>query len=156
MFNGKLEIYEKSQFLFLLNREKERALRYRRNLSLVVFSIIQQDGINPNGHKPPEGNSTEPLIEVLKHQIRCTDMIGKLDEHRVSAILLEANQRDAKRIAKRIQQVIENQTVTELSDRCKTIFLGGVCYPKSEIDPSDFLNMSISGGADFLLRINVQ
>jgi len=154
MFIEQIEIYEKDYFVYHLNREKERARRYRRHFSLLVLAVIQEKN-GSNGGKDSANPDMGALISLIKSEIRCTDLFGKIDDHRVSTLLLEANIRHAKRIAERIQQTVQSNSLSGLAETCKSIFIGGVCYPRSEVDPYDFLNMSLSGGSDFLIGIDI-
>ena len=87
-----------------IQREKERAVRDRQKLSLVVFHIE---------YKNRKDKAIQNLLNTIQKRVRLTDEWGWLDKSRLSVMLPNTDAEGARRLAEDISQSISSDLLRE-------------------------------------------
>jgi hypothetical protein len=128
-------VFTKQSFLFLLGLEIKKAQRYRNCLGLLSLTFTQLSA--------PLENPTIPLKtlgNVLRHQMRETDIVGQGGTNRLLVMLAHADVMGAQKVIERVEQALHHHGMRE---KGLAMEIHEVCFPTRPVD--DLLRMAASG-----------
>ena len=114
--------------------EIERANRYGRVLSLIIFDIDDFKNYNDTwGHQ--EGDKLLVLFAALSGQcVRGIDLLARYGGEEFVVILPEATEEEASAVAERIRETTEKQTIAAFGEgKGATVSAGVASYPKHAV-----------------------
>lgn len=138
--DGLTQIFNKRYFLETLEREISRALRYRRELSLVMFDIDHFKQINDtNGHLAGD-YVLKQLAQVIKTRIRREDIMARYGGEEFALILPEVDHHNGQQTAEKIRKLVE-KTVFKFEDARipVTVSVGLATLPSGGAEPSELI-----------------
>jgi diguanylate cyclase (GGDEF)-like protein len=128
------QVYNKRYFSEALEREYNRAQRYKREMSLVVFDVDHFKAINDeHGHLAGDAVLRQVAAEV-KPKLREQDIFARVGGEEFALLLPEINREGAMATAEKVRKLVEAATfvvetlsvkmtvsagVTALDARCK-------------------------------------
>lgn len=123
--DGLTQVCNQRYFLEVLDREVDRALRYNRALSLVIFDIDHFKQVNDKyGHLAGDHVLRE-LIEGIKGKVRRHDVLARYGGEEFAVILPEIDLAGAKAMAEKLRLLVEEHGFDfDESDVHVTISLG--------------------------------
>ena len=151
MFDIVSQTLEREAFDYLLNLEVKKAARYLYFFSLMV---LQKDKILRGLSPPEEETLIRKLADIVKEEVRTTDMIGRIENDKFFLILDQADFQSSFKVGVRIKDRIENYAFkTNGHTIGMTTSIGIACFPTHASDivtlrqKADIaLNMAIEGG----------
>ena len=151
MFDMVTQTLEREAFDYLLNLEVKKAARYLYFFSLMV---LQKDKILRGLSPPEEETLIRKLADIVKEEVRTTDMIGRIENDKFFLILDQADFQSSFKVGVRIKDRIENYVFkTNGHTIGMTTSIGIACFPTHASDivtlrqKADIaLNMAIEGG----------
>lgn len=106
-FDELTEIYNRRKFFEISSAELERAKRYNRPLSLIMFDLNNFKDINDTlGHIVGD-QFLKKIVQVCKTHLRAQDAIGRFGGDEFVILLPETNLNDANEVAYRLNQNIQ-------------------------------------------------
>lgn len=100
-------LYNRRKFYELLEQEKERAVRYFRPLSLVMFDIDHFKAVNDtHGHAAGDG-VLRTTASVVTDQIRTSDIMGRIGGEEFAVLATETTSENAMVLAEKIRCAVE-------------------------------------------------
>lgn len=147
-FDRLTQVLEREFFEYLLDLEVHKAVRY-----LYFFSLLV---IQPNGNGVQDESIAKTIAQLIRGEIRGTDVVGRIGEDRFFVILHQADFQQARGIGERIRQKISHYTfVVKEQEVRKTVSIGGACFPTHANDmdslilkAEEMLNQSKMGGGN--------
>ncbi len=139
--DGLTQIYNRRYLTEQLNRELGRALRYRRDLSVIIFDIDHFKGINDtHGHLAGD-YVLKQLATVVRSKIRREDVFARYGGEEFCVLLPEADRGHASQFAEKIRKLTESTTFQFEGESIRvTVSLGVAALDHSrKITPSEFL-----------------
>jgi len=93
-------------FSEILEREKQRAIRYKQNISLAYIDCDNFKKVNDEyGHQ--EGNKVLSLVaSTMTNCIRKTDYAARIGGDEFAILLTEASPEDAKKVIKKVKDIL--------------------------------------------------
>src|SRR6202012_3789592 len=105
--DGLTQIFNRRYFVETLEREIGRALRYRRDLSLIMFDIDRFKGVNDTfGHLAGD-HVLKHLASVIKTRIRREDVLARYGGEEFAIVLPEIDHYNAMAFAEKIRKLVE-------------------------------------------------
>ena len=105
--DGLTQVFNRRYFVETLEREIGRALRYRRDLSLIMFDIDRFKGVNDSfGHLAGD-HVLKHLASVIKTRIRREDVLARYGGEEFAIVLPEIDGANAVPFAEKIRQIVE-------------------------------------------------
>ncbi len=122
-------------FDFFVEWEVKRSFRYQDYVSLLV--------IGPD-RSPQDEENIRRLIEVVRRNIRETDLIGSLngDGRRFGILLLCADLDVAYIVGSRIMDHVRKYSFPGEPGERLTISIGGACFPTNTTEKEDLLRLA--------------
>jgi diguanylate cyclase (GGDEF)-like protein len=141
--DGLTQIFNKRHFSEALNREVSRALRYRRELSLVMFDLDHFKLVNDK-HGHLAGDSVlKTLAATVKARIRGEDVFARFGGEEFAIILPEIDGHNAHQFAEKIRHIVETTDFRFEGTRIEvTISMGVATLDPDESDPSQLIKRS--------------
>ncbi len=134
------ELYNHAYFWERLNEEIERAKRHSHHLSLIMIDIDDFKKYNDLfGHLKGD-DSLRTLSQILKTQIRKSDIAARYGGEEFAIILPETSMKKAFVLAERVRKAVEENKDKFLSPL--TISLGVATFPTSAQDAKSLLQQS--------------
>lgn len=135
--DGLTEAYNKRFFLDVLDRELNRALRYQRTLSLVMFDIDHFKSINDtHGHLAGDYVLRE-LASLVAQNIRREDIFARYGGEEFALILPEVKSEAAWRVCEKLRRLIETRPFSFADQRVEVTTSFGIRSTRqNEIDVS--------------------
>jgi diguanylate cyclase (GGDEF)-like protein len=101
-------LYNYRYMIFSLESELERALRYKRSLSLMMLDIDYFKSLNDTyGHQC--GNVViKTVAQLLKRNVRRTDIVARYGGDELSIILTETDSERSREVAEKLKNVIND------------------------------------------------
>ena len=135
--DGLTGIYNHRYFQDFIERELNRAKRYRHALSLVMLDIDLFKGVN-DAHGHPAGDRVlQQVAGVLRKQARDVDLVARYGGEEFMVVLPETRKREAVNIANRIRVQIRDITFKDEHGRDLeriTVSLGVASFPEDGAD----------------------
>lgn len=100
-------IYNRRKFFEIGNAELERAKRYNRSLSLIMFDLNNFKNINDSHGHMIGDEALKKVIRVCKKQLRIQDTIGRFGGDEFVILLPETDITKSTEIANRLHQEIQ-------------------------------------------------
>ncbi|MDA3862900.1 MAG: GGDEF domain-containing protein [Deltaproteobacteria bacterium] len=138
--DGLTQIFNKRYYMEQLENEMSRAVRYDRDLSLIMFDIDHFKHVNDeHGHLAGD-YVLRKLANAISEVIRREDIFSRYGGEEFSIILPEISLDNARFFSNKIRQVVED-TVFRFEDNIIpiTISLGVAFYDPSMKTTSDFI-----------------
>lgn len=105
--DGLTQVYNRRYFVETLEREIGRALRYRRDLSLIMFDIDRFKSVNDNfGHLAGD-HVLKHLASVVRGRIRREDVLARYGGEEFAILLPEIDRNAALAFAEKIRKLVE-------------------------------------------------
>jgi two-component system, cell cycle response regulator len=105
--DGLTQIFNKRYFSECIEREIARALRYRREISLVMFDIDHFKQVNDT-HGHLAGDSVlKTLALTVKNRIRREDLFARYGGEEFAIVLPEIDVHNAHQFAEKIRRIVE-------------------------------------------------
>jgi diguanylate cyclase (GGDEF)-like protein len=105
--DGLTQVFNRRYFVETLEREIGRALRYRRDLSLIMFDIDRFKGVNDSfGHLAGD-HVLKHLASVIKTRIRREDVLARYGGEEFAFVLPEIDHYNAMQFAEKIRKLVE-------------------------------------------------
>lgn len=141
--DGLTQIFNKRYFLETLEREIGRALRYRRELSLIMFDIDHFKLINDTyGHLAGD-YVLKQLATVIRGRIRREDILSRYGGEEFAIILPEIDGYNASQFGDKIRKLTEKaQFVFEDTDIHLTISVGVASLTQGLEDAREFVRLT--------------
>ena len=128
-------VFNRQSFLFLLDLEIKKAQRYQNYLSLLSFTF---DYLNPYLPKNP-GISLKTMGNLLKDELRETDVIGQGGANRLLVMLPYSDMLGAQKVRRRLEQTLRDYG---FGTRGFAIQIDEVCFPTHATSTEDLLRMA--------------
>lgn len=126
-------ILNRDLFLFLLDHEVKRARRYQNFLCLIFFRIKQ-------GSKDHNGGGLEACYQILsnllKEEIRESDIIGSLELNQLIALLPYADAKAGDYVKSRFEDALKYY---EFESKGFDITIDQVCFPVHGTNTMDLI-----------------
>ena len=105
--DGLTQVFNRRYFVETLEREIGRALRYRRELSLIMFDIDRFKDVNDSfGHLAGD-HVLKHLASVIKTRIRREDVLARYGGEEFAIVLPEIDGYNAMQFAEKIRKLVE-------------------------------------------------
>ncbi|MFX0199046.1 MAG: GGDEF domain-containing protein [Candidatus Hodarchaeota archaeon] len=128
-------VFNRQSFLFLLDLEIKKAQRYQNYLSLLSFTF---DHLHPPLKDNPS-ISLKTVGNLLKDELRETDVIGQSGTNRLLVMLPYADMTGAHQVRRRLEKILHD---FGFSTRGFAIEVGEVCFPTHATNIDDLLRMA--------------
>jgi len=128
-------VFNRQSFLFLLDLEIKKAQRYQNYLSLLSFTF---DHLHPSLRNNP-GISLKTMGNLLKGELRETDVIGQGAANRLLVMLPYADMTGAHKVKERLEQTLHDYG---FGAKGLAIEIGEVCFPTHATNIQDLLRMA--------------
>ncbi|HIE59298.1 MAG TPA: GGDEF domain-containing protein [Hydrogenothermaceae bacterium] len=133
---GLTGLFNKGKFNKVLKKEVERAKRYKRPLSLIIFDIDHFKRINDTyGHKVGDEVLKE-LAKIIKSVIRKADFVARWGGEEFVILAPETDLDGALNLAEKLRQTVEKHQFPTVKN--VTISLGVAQYIDGET-PEEFI-----------------
>lgn len=137
--DGLTQIFNKRYFTETLEREIGRALRYRRQLSLIMFDIDHFKEVNDNyGHLAGD-HILRALAAAIKTRIRREDILARYGGEEFAIVLPEIERENAAVFAEKIRMLIERTSFVFESLTIPVRISVGVASLTQELEDCDSL-----------------
>ena len=118
-------------FKFLLESEGKRAMRYSYFFSILAIEIDQ----------PENGELLGTLAGLIRKSTRTADLIGRIDQQRLTVILHHAETPNTYNVGERIRDHVEKYNfVVKNTHSRRTVSVGGACFPTHTTDIQGLLS----------------
>ena len=128
-------VFNRQSFIFLLDLEIKKAQRYQNYLSLLSFTF---DHLHPSLTGNP-GISLTTMGNLLKDELRDTDVIGHGGTNRLLVMLPYADMTGAHQVRKRLERILQDYG---FSAKGFSIEIDEVCFPTHATNIEDLLQMA--------------
>lgn len=108
-------VYNYRYFTHRLNQEVEKARRYKRQLSLIIFDIDNFKDFNDTYGHPAGDNALKEAAKVFLENIRDIDVLARYGGEEFLVLLPETGVDEAFIAAERIRQAVEKDTKVTVS-----------------------------------------
>jgi diguanylate cyclase (GGDEF)-like protein len=128
------QVLRKPIFDYLFELEVKKAVRYQYFLTVLFLEV--------DGAEPAQGVDGQHgvIAELLRDELRATDVIGRLTEERFSILLHHADDANTQRIGERLRRRIADYVFAQGQEGRRTVSIGGACFPTSGNYPEDLLS----------------
>lgn len=110
--DGLTGLYNHRYFQEEMDKELERAKRYERSFSLIIFDLDHFKKVNDTYGHPAGDHVLVAVSRTAERAVRATDIVARYGGEEFAVILPEANFSDAKEVADRIRGDIEQMSTT--------------------------------------------
>jgi diguanylate cyclase (GGDEF)-like protein len=118
-------LYNRRHFFELAGREYQRARRYKRPLTAVMLDLDHFKNVNDTHGHATGDQVLESLAMICKNELREIDILGRYGGEEFCVLLPESNLLDARKVATRLCQRIQETTFeTDRTSVKITISLG--------------------------------
>ena len=135
------QVLRKPMFDYLFELEVKKAVRYQYFLTVLFLELDYAHG---DGAVSAQGLAVdgqyEVIAELLRDELRATDVIGRLSEDRFSILLHHADDANTQRIGERLRRRIADYVFSQGQEGRRTVSIGGACFPTSGNYPEDLLS----------------
>jgi diguanylate cyclase (GGDEF)-like protein len=98
------ELFNRSQFILLANREVERTLRYDKNMSAMMIDIDHFKRVNDTYGHAVGDQALYAIARLCKQTLRSIDIVGRYGGDEYALILPETDLESARLVAERLRQ----------------------------------------------------
>ena len=124
-------------FEFVLDGELKRAVRSQNYLTLVTLEASREwDGMTVTA----DDGTVEEMAQIVRHEVRDTDLLGYTDTGTLSLVLLDADFQNSTRVIDRLVQRMDHYDFpTPLR-----VSVGAACYPTDAVDADSLKRQAVS------------
>lgn len=132
-------LFNRRRFHNVMEKEFERARRYKTPFSLMLLDIDHFKAVNDSfGHSVGDG-VLKDLANLIRGNVREVDTAARYGGEEFSVILPNTKKEDAVNVAERIRKSVEANRFGELGGRVVTVSIGISGAPDGPIDSEDKL-----------------
>jgi two-component system, cell cycle response regulator len=132
--DGLTQIFNRRYFVETLEREIGRALRYRRDLSLIMFDIDKFKSVNDSfGHLAGD-HVLKHIATAVKNKIRKEDVLARYGGEEFAILLPEIDHHNACAFAEKIRALIERTPSKFEQHKIEATVSVGVAALRGDID----------------------
>ena len=137
LFEADNRLLKRHAFEFVLDGELKRAVRSQNFLTLVTLETNREwDGMSVTA----DDGTVEEVAEIVRHEVRDTDLLGFTNGGMLSLVLLDADYDNSTKVIDRLIQRMEHYDFpTPLR-----ISVGAACYPTHAVDADSLKRQAIS------------
>lgn len=118
-------LYNRRHFMELAQREFERARRYKRDLSAMIFDLDHFKRVNDAYGHPVGDEVLRAIGRLCREKLREADPIGRYGGEEFAALMVETSLQDAEQAAERLRREVEKMIVhTQAGEIKVTISIG--------------------------------
>jgi two-component system, cell cycle response regulator len=141
--DGLTQIFNRRYFIETLEREIGRALRYRRELSLIMFDVDRFKQVNDtHGHLAGD-YVLKHLASVIRARIRREDVLARYGGEEFGIVLPEIDHYNAMQFAEKVRRLIEQADFRfEDSAIPVTVSVGVACLRGEVEDVLEFVKVA--------------
>jgi diguanylate cyclase (GGDEF)-like protein len=111
--DGLTGLYNRRHFLELAQIEFERARRYKRHLSAMMFDIDHFKIVNDTHGHPFGDKVLQAIANLCMEKLREADPIARYGGEEFIALIVEASASSAKKVGERLRRAVEQMTVDD-------------------------------------------
>ena len=137
LFEEQTRLLKPNAFEFVLDGELKRAVRSQNFLTLVTLETNREwDGMSVTA----DDGTVEEVAEIIRHEVRDTDVLGFSSAGLLSIVLLDANYENSTKVIDRLVQRMDHYDFpTPLR-----ISVGAACYPTHAVDAQSLKRQAVS------------
>jgi GGDEF domain-containing protein len=136
-FEEETRLLQPNAFEFVLDGELKRAVRSQNFLTLVTVETNREWG---GMTVTADEGTVEEVAEVIRHEVRDTDVLGYTSSGMLSLMLLDA---DFENSTKVIDRLIQRMNHYDFPAPLR-ISVGAACYPTHAVDAESLKRQAIS------------
>ncbi|MBI9046011.1 MAG: GGDEF domain-containing protein [Anaerolineaceae bacterium] len=138
-------LLNRRQFFELAEREIERAKRYKRELSILILDIDNFNSVNEVYGFTTGDNVLKRIAKCCQTTLRDTDLLGKYGGEEFIILLPETNLENTCLLVQRLQEMITNESYTDLGVESPITTCAGITMMKDEatIIIDQFINQAV-------------
>jgi diguanylate cyclase (GGDEF)-like protein/PAS domain S-box-containing protein len=126
------ETFNRRQLELLGKQELDRALRYRRSVSIIMLDIDYFKEVNDNfGHNAGDF-VLQRIAKILQNRLRSTDYLGRYGGDEFIVIMPETDLDQSQVVAERLRSAVKNQKIVVNNQEIKLSISVGVSGVSSE------------------------
>jgi hypothetical protein len=136
-FEEERRLLAPNAFEFVLDGELKRAVRSQNYLTLVTLEASREwDGMTVTA----DDGTVEEMAQIVRHEVRDTDLLGYTDTGTLSLVLLDADFTNSTRVIDRLVQRMDHYDFpTPLR-----VSVGAACYPTDAVDADSLRRQAVS------------
>jgi hypothetical protein len=137
LFDDESRLLKQHAFEFVLDGELKRAVRSQNFLTLVTLETNREwDGMTVTADE----GTVEEVAEIVRHEVRDTDVLGFTSQGLLSLVLLDA---DFDSSAKVIDRLVQRMDHYDFPSPLR-ISVGAACYPTHAVDAESLKRQAVS------------
>lgn len=134
--DGLTQVYNKRYFLENLERELSRSRRYGRHLSLCLFNMDYFRQVNDSYGYLIGDQTLKQIARLVRENIRREDFLARYGGTEFAIILPEIEYENAKNMAEKVRQLVENHRLIFGPTRLKATISMGLAFADETINTS--------------------
>ena len=136
-FDADNRLLKRHAFEFVLDGELKRAVRSQNFLTLVTLETNREwDGMSVTA----DDGTVEEVAEIIRHEVRDTDLLGFTNGGMLSLVLLDADYDNSTKVIDRLIQRMEHYDFPAPL----RISVGAACYPTHAVDADSLKREAVS------------
>ena len=137
LFEADGRLLKRHAFEFVLDGELKRAVRSQNFLTLVTLETNREwDGMSVTA----DDGTVEEVAEIVRHEVRDTDLLGFTTGGMLSLVLLDADYHNSTKVIDRLIQRMEHYDFPAPL----RISVGAACYPTHAVDADSLKRQAVS------------
>ena len=136
-FEDESRVLKQHAFEFVLDGELKRAVRSQNFLTLVTLETNREwDGMTMTADE----GTVEEVAEIVRHEVRDTDVLGFVSQGLLSLVLLDADYDNSTKVIDRLIQRMDHYDFPAPL----RISVGAACYPTHAVDAESLRQQAVS------------
>ena len=136
-FDDQSRLLKQPAFEFVLDGELKRAVRSQNFLTLVTLETNREwDGMSVTADE----GTVEEVAEIVRHEVRDTDLLGHTSQGLLSLVLLDADFDSSTKVIDRLIQRMDHYDFPAPL----RISVGAACYPTHAVDADSLKRQAVS------------
>jgi predicted signal transduction protein with EAL and GGDEF domain len=141
MLDEETRVLRKQLFDFLFDLEVKKAIRYQYFVTVLFLELDWGDGEGAVETPPlPRNELLRVVAELLRDELRATDVIGRHPDDRFSILLHHADDANTVRVGERLRRRVADYVFAQGMDGRRTVSIGGACFPTNGNYADDLLS----------------
>jgi diguanylate cyclase (GGDEF)-like protein len=132
-------LYNRRAFDDMGDKEVERARRYQRPLSLILFDIDHFKDVNDSYGHPVGDHVLQVLTKLVTRTTRSTDIVSRYGGEEFIVLMPEAGRDEGLAMAERLRQEISRMTIVTAGDTLSLTVSSGVAELRADDENLDGL-----------------
>lgn len=138
MLDDETQVLRDTVFDYLFDLEIKKATRYQYFLAVLFLELDHgAPGRSEAEREEDRRVQLRVLADLLRDELRSTDVIGRVTDGRFSILLHHADEVNTQRIGERLRRRIHDYVFGEGAVGRRTVSIGGACFPASGNYPED-------------------